>query len=118
MKKFEIYQANLNPKRGHVQAGVRPCVVFQSNVFNEYSPTVLIIPLTSNILKKFPGEMTINPSDINGLSQKSKILTPHIMVIDKRFILKKIGVLDSKDQELLQKNLAIVLDWENLFMDD
>ena len=45
----EIWFANLNPTRGSEQAGIRPVIVFQANVLNKFTTTVLTIPLTTNI---------------------------------------------------------------------
>lgn len=33
----------------HVQGGMRPCVIVQNNVGNRYSPTTLVVPLTTTM---------------------------------------------------------------------
>lgn len=33
----------------HVQGGMRPCVIVQNNVGNQYSPTTLVVPLTTTM---------------------------------------------------------------------
>jgi mRNA interferase MazF len=43
----EIRWADLNPVRGHEQAGRRPVVVLSHDVFNERSGTVIAMALTS-----------------------------------------------------------------------
>ena len=43
----EIRWADLNPVRGHEQAGERPVLVLSHNVFNERSGTVIVVALTS-----------------------------------------------------------------------
>ncbi|MEQ1572873.1 MAG: type II toxin-antitoxin system PemK/MazF family toxin [Vicinamibacterales bacterium] len=43
----EIRWADLNPVRGHEQAGERPVLVLSHNVFNERSGTVIAVALTS-----------------------------------------------------------------------
>jgi mRNA interferase MazF len=43
----EIRWADLNPVRGHEQAGERPVLVLSHDVFNERSGTVIGIALTS-----------------------------------------------------------------------
>lgn len=43
----EIRWADLNPVRGHEQAGLRPVVVLSHDVFNERSGTVIAMALTS-----------------------------------------------------------------------
>jgi mRNA interferase MazF len=48
IKKFDIVLADLNPRKGHVQSGVRQAVVVQSNLFNRCSPHVIVVPLTTH----------------------------------------------------------------------
>ena len=43
----EVYWADLNPTRGHEQAGLRPVVVISHDVFNERSGTVIAMAITS-----------------------------------------------------------------------
>jgi mRNA interferase MazF len=43
----EIRWADLNPTRGHEQAGTRPVLVLSHDVFNERSGTVIAMALTS-----------------------------------------------------------------------
>jgi len=43
----EIYWADLDPVRGHEQAGQRPVLVLSHEVFNERSGTVIALAVTS-----------------------------------------------------------------------
>lgn len=43
----EIRWADLNPTRGHEQAGLRPVLVLSHEVFNERSGTVIAMAITS-----------------------------------------------------------------------
>ena len=43
----EIHWANLNPARGHEQAGRRPVLILSQDIFNERSGTVIAVALTS-----------------------------------------------------------------------
>jgi mRNA interferase MazF len=43
----EIRWADLNPTRGHEQAGRRPVLILSHDVFNERSGTVIAVALTS-----------------------------------------------------------------------
>ena len=44
----EIWGADLNPVRGHKQAGVRPCLVVSTDAFN-HGPAelVMVAPITT-----------------------------------------------------------------------
>jgi mRNA interferase MazF len=43
----EIRWADLNPVRGHEQAGARPVLILSHDVFNDRSGTVIAVALTS-----------------------------------------------------------------------
>jgi mRNA interferase MazF len=43
----EIRWADLNPTRGHEQAGLRPVLILSQDVFNDRSGTVIAVALTS-----------------------------------------------------------------------
>lgn len=43
----EVRWADLNPVRGHEQAGLRPVLVISHDVFNEHSGTVIVMAITS-----------------------------------------------------------------------
>lgn len=43
----EIRWADLNPARGHEQAGLRPVLILSHDVFNEQSGTVIAVAITS-----------------------------------------------------------------------
>lgn len=45
----EVRWAELNPVRGHEQAGLRPVLVLSHDVFNERSGTVIAMALTSQM---------------------------------------------------------------------
>ena len=116
MKKFDIFRLNLDPKKGHAQAGIRPGVIIQSNAFNPYSSTVIIVPLTTKKNKIFPSEFIIKPSSQNGLKKTSRFLGSQIVTVDKRFLLEKLGSLEEKYFPLLKEALGIVLDLDDYFV--
>ena len=43
----EVRWADLNPVRGHEQAGLRPVLILSHDVFNERSGTVIAVAITS-----------------------------------------------------------------------
>jgi mRNA interferase MazF len=43
----DIFWADLDPTRGHEQAGTRPVLILSEEVFNERSGTVIAIAITS-----------------------------------------------------------------------
>ena len=43
----DVFWANLNPVKGHEQAGRRPVLIISQDVFNERSGTVIALAITS-----------------------------------------------------------------------
>lgn len=99
------------------RAKTRPALIISSDEFNQISRTVIVVGITSNIqsgfqelnvliedrdIQRYPGTKPIIPS----------IIKPYVIfAINKRLIIKKIGILnESKFNEVvikLQKTLGI-----------
>lgn len=116
LKKFDVVLANLNPRKGHAQSGIRPAVVVQSNLFNQYSTTLIVIPLTTQHRKIFPSEFLIQPSRKNGLQDVSRFLGSQPMTLDGDFVEKVLGSLEDKYYVQVQEALRVSLDWDNDFV--
>lgn len=101
----DIFWANLEPVKGSEQGGIRPVLIIQNNIFNIYSPTTIIAPLTSKKLsKKYLTSVFVASQDLK-LKKDSTILLNQIRTIDKARLTKKIGVLPN---ELMKRvNFAI-----------
>ncbi len=117
INKFDILFVDFNPKKGSTQSGIRPCVVIQNNLFNNNSNTIIIVPLTSSKKKIFPSEFLIQPSKQNKLNEESRCLGSQIITLDKKYIIKKIGILESKYFKDILSAINISLDLENQFLD-
>lgn len=94
IKRGEIVIAELEPVKGSEQGGVRPVLIVQNDISNEYSPITIIAPITSRIYdRNYPTNVFIKKTD-SGLDKDSTILLNQIRTIDKRRIIKKISKLD------------------------
>jgi mRNA interferase MazF len=106
----DIILVNLNPSKGSEQGGFRPCVVVQNDVANKFSPTTIVVPLTSQISdKKYPTEVFIEISESN-LPKRSIALCNQIKTISitEREI-KKISVLPVKVMSEIDNALKVSL---------
>lgn len=69
---------------------MRPILVIQNDVINKFSPTIMIVPLTSNTHKKrLPIHVAISKD--SGLPVDSLILLDQIKTIHKTKIIEKLG---------------------------
>ena len=93
MNQGDIYLINLDPAL-HTEAGkIRPGIIISINVMNQYSPRLIIAPITSNIGKVYPFEVFITRG-VGGLEKDSKIMLDQIRSLDKRRLVKKIGAIN------------------------
>ena len=100
----EIRWADLNPIRGHEQAGRRPVLVFSHDVFNERSGTVIAVALTSQEPRAgFP--LTLE-SKATGLTKRSWIKISQIRTLSTDRISQRIA-------RASEEELARVLDGLN-----
>lgn len=51
VQRGEIYFAELNPVQGSEQGGTRPVLIIQNNIGNTYSPTTIVLAITSQLDK-------------------------------------------------------------------
>jgi len=89
----EIWLADLNPTRGSEQAGVRPVLIFQNNILNEFTSTVLAVPLTTNLRRaSLPSCVRIAKGE-GGLASDSVVLCHQLRVLDKSRLRQRLGAI-------------------------
>lgn len=85
----DILWADLNPARGHEQAGLRPVVVISHDVFNERSGTVIAMALTSQPQRAgFP--LTLELTEVN-LPKQSWVKISQIRTLSVERLGERIG---------------------------
>jgi mRNA interferase MazF len=96
VKRGDIWLADLNPIRGSEQAGTRPVLVFQNDDINQFTTTILAIPLTTNLRRAaLPSCVQIAKGE-GGLSSDSVALCHQLRALDKSRLMHKIGTIKSE----------------------
>lgn len=109
IKRGDIFYADLSPVIGSEQGGVRPVLIIQNDIGNRYSPTIIVVAITSQINKaKLPTHVEIKSSDY-GLPKDSVLLLEQIRTIDKRRLEEKIGHVTDDIMEKVNEALLISL---------
>lgn len=109
IKRGEIYFAQLNPVVGSEQGGIRPVLVVQNDIGNQYSPTTIILAITSQINKaKLPTHVELRASKY-GLDKDSVILGEQIRTIDKTRLKQRIAFLDEETMAKVNQAMEISL---------
>ena len=87
----------------------RPAVIAQTDAFPEKHASVVVCPLTSELVNAPDFRVTIDPTPENGLRLTSQVMADKPVTIRRERIGQKIGRLDSRDMARLGVALAFVL---------
>lgn len=91
----EIWWADLNPTRGHEQAGVRPVLVISHDVFNQRSGTVIGVALTSQSpTAGFPLTLEVTSTK---LPKRSWVKISQVRTLSVERLSKKAGVVSAEE---------------------
>jgi mRNA interferase MazF len=98
IEQWEIYQADLDPTRGHEQRGERPVLILSSEPFNRRSIMVIVAPLTTLKpgRKLYPAEAFI-PAGAAGQPEGSLVLIHQMRSLDLTRLGKRYGRLTDPD---------------------
>ena len=103
----DIVWADLNPTRGHEQAGLRPVLVLSHDVFNERSGTVIAVALTSQPQKAgFPLNFELSSPK---LPKKSWVKISQIRTLSTQRLTKKICRASPEELDLVVEGLNEIL---------
>lgn len=105
VKRGDLLMVNFGNNVGSVQGGVRPAIVVQNNIGNKFSPTILVIPITSKSKNNLPTHVYLNEKD--GLDKPSTAMTEQVSTIDKKQIVNKIGRISPMKMKQVNKALMI-----------
>lgn len=94
--RFDILMIDLSDAKGSEQGKIRPCVVVGNEPSCQYSPVIIVMPLTHKMNKpQIPTHRLISTNDTQGLQQYSILLGEQPKSIDRMRIKRKIGKITS-----------------------
>jgi mRNA interferase MazF len=105
----EIWLVDLNPTRGHEQAGVRPGLVVSTDLFN-HGPAGLavVLPLTARS-RGVPLHIPVTPPEGN-VRQPSFIKCEDIRSVSTERPIERWGVISSDTMAVVADRLRILLE--------
>jgi len=107
-KRGEVWLVNFNPGRGSEQKGVRPALVVQNNVGNQYAATTIVAAITTTI-KPYPVTVVIRARTC-GLPYDSMVNMAQVLTVDKRRLIRKLGELAPEQLAAANRALRVSLD--------
>lgn len=105
----EVWYADLNPVRGHEQAGRRPTLVVSADIFNAGpAGLVVVLPLTTRD-RGIPLHVSIEPPE-GGLKARSFVKCEDIRSIDQRRLTERLGAVSGATMSEIEHRLRALLE--------
>lgn len=84
VRRGDIYWVEFDPVKGSEQGGLRPALVVQNDVGNEYSRTTVVAAITRTVtLRPYPFVVALDPSD-SGLPERSVVNCAQLATIQQQ----------------------------------
>ena len=106
-KRGELWMVNFNPGRRSEQQGIRPGLIIQNNLGNQFASTTIIAAITTT-LKKYPVTVLIGEGK-TGLTKNSMVNLSQILTVDKGRLLKRLGKLEENKIAEVDEALGLSL---------
>lgn len=107
VKRMEIYYADMRATTGSEQTGRRPVLIIQNDLGNRFSPTTIVLAISSSMTKaKLPTHVELDPNS-TGLEKKSVLLAEQIRTIDELRLLEYVGTVDEETKKKIERALSI-----------
>ncbi|OGF57353.1 MAG: growth inhibitor PemK [Candidatus Fraserbacteria bacterium RBG_16_55_9] len=104
----EVWLVDLNPTRGHEQAGVRPALVVSVDLFNHGPAGLVVILSITTRAKGIPFHVEIKPPD-GGLKTRSFIKCEDVRSVAKERLSQRLGEVTGATMEAVEDRLRILL---------
>ena len=104
MLRGEVWWVEFDPAIGSEIRKTRPGVVVSNNSANRNLGRVIVVPLTSNTERIYPGEARVSVA-----GKESKAMADQIMAADKVRLKSRIDVLSKADLSAVEMALRVQL---------
>jgi mRNA interferase MazF len=107
-RRGEVYLVAFDPTVGHEIQKTRPAVIIQNNVSNQYSPITIVAAISSRFgAPPHPREVVIPTR--SGLSKPSAVILNQIRSVDRKRLIKRLGLVDAATMRKVDEALTISL---------
>lgn len=107
IRRGDVFYADLSPVVGCEQGGIRPVLIIQNDIGNRYSPTVIVVAITSKLKQELPTHVEIGCME--PLQKNSVVLLEQIRTIDRIRLLEYIGSLSDLRMISIDQALSLSL---------
>jgi mRNA interferase MazF len=104
----DIFMCDLdvyNNKIKNAQQRLRPIIIVSNNLCNKFSPTITLVPTTTQTKQKLPTHVTVGVE--SGLIKESVALVECISTLDKSILGKRVGRCSEETMNKINKAIQI-----------
>lgn len=104
MKRGEVWWVEFDPAVGSEIRKTRPAVIISNDAANRNLARVVVLPLTSNTGRQYPGEALVTLAGKPG-----KAMADQIMAADKTRLKSQLGTLSKADMRAVEDAILVHL---------
>lgn len=104
MKRGEVWWVEFDPAIGSEVHKTRPAVIISNDAANRNLARVVVVPMTSNTDRQYPGEALVT---ITG--KPGKVMSDQIMAADKTRLKNYLGALSKGDMRAVEEAILVHL---------
>jgi mRNA interferase MazF len=104
MKRGEVWWVEFDPAIDSEVRKTRPAVIISNDAANRHLARVVVLPLTSNTERQYPGEALVT---LGG--KASKAMADQIMAADKTRLKTQLGTLSKADMRAVEEAILMHL---------
>ena len=105
-KRGEIYLVSFDPALGAEIQKTRPALILQNDIGNLHSPVTIVAAITSNVQRQGPTSVLVKAPE-GGFALDSIVLLNQIRTVDKRRLVKRLGVLRGATRKQVDQAIMI-----------
>jgi mRNA interferase MazF len=102
MKRGEVWWVEFDPSIGSEIRKTRPAVIISNDSANRYLARVIVIPLSSNVSRIYPGEALVMV-----VNRQSKAMADQVMAADKARLKTRLDTLSRADMATIEDAVRI-----------